>query len=142
VSKENVEPTTPDLLERVQQALDAGNRGDLEEMVSFFAPDAVWEFRGLGTSFQGIPAIRGLLEDWFGTYEGLQIEAEEILDLGHGITFAVCTQKGHPRGSTAQAQFRFAQLSTWVDGHIVRLTGYNDIEEARAGAEHLAEERR
>ena len=94
--------------------------------------------RGLGTNFQGILAIRGLLEDWFGTYEGLQIEAEEILDLGHGITFAVCTQKGHPRGSTAQAQFRFAQLSTWVDGLIVRLTGYNDIEEARAGAERLA----
>jgi hypothetical protein len=95
-----------------------------------------------GSFVASAPASRASPPSAVCSYEGLQIEAEEILDLGHGITFAVCTQKGHPRGSTAQAQFRFAQLSTWVDGLIVRLTGYNDIEEARAGAEHLAEERR
>jgi ketosteroid isomerase-like protein len=128
------EPASTYLLERVRAALQAGNRGDIDAMVSFFDPDAVWEFHGLGTSFDGLHAIRGLLEDWFGTYEALETEAEEILDLGHGVTFAVCRQRGRPRGSTAQAEFRFAQLCTWVDGRIVRLTGYNDIDAARAGA--------
>jgi hypothetical protein len=36
---------------------------------------------------------------------------------------------------------RFAAVTTWVDGLIERNTNYTDIDEARAGAERLAEER-
>jgi hypothetical protein len=57
------------------------------------------------------------------------------------VTFPVIIQKGRPVGSTAHVRYRIAQVNTWVDGMIVRSTGYNDIDEARAAAERLAEER-
>jgi hypothetical protein len=69
---------TPDLVELAREAFETTNLRDLGAVMSFYAPDAVWEVIGLGTSF------------------------------------------------------RFAQLSTWVDGVVVWITGYNDIDEARA----------
>ena len=38
-------------------------------------------------------------------------------------------------------QARHLQVFEWVHGEIVRITGYLDIDEARAAAERLAEER-
>jgi len=37
---------------------------------------------------------------------------------------------------------RHANVFVWVEGLIVRVTHYDDIDEARAAAERLAEERR
>ena len=52
--------------------------------MSFYAPDAVWEAIGMGTTFQGVAAIRGRYEDWIGAYESYEIETEEVVDLGNG----------------------------------------------------------
>ena len=54
-------------------------------VMSFVAPDAAWELRS--GIFQGTEAIRGFLEGWLGSYEDHRVEAEEILDLGHGVVF-------------------------------------------------------
>jgi hypothetical protein len=37
---------------------------------------------------------------------------------------------------------RHLQVFEWVRGKIIRITGYPDIDEARAAAERLAQERR
>ena len=137
------EPTTPDLVELVRQAFDAGNRRDLDAAMSVFGPDAVWEAAGLGI-YQGVAAIRGAMEAWIGAFEEFEIEAEEILNLGSGVTFAVIRSSGRPVGSSGhggQVRMRYASVSVWVEGLIVRVTNYLDIDEARAAAERLAEER-
>ena len=85
--------TTPDLVELTRCAFEAANRRDFDVLMSFFAPDAVWEGAGLGTTFEGLAAIRGFWEDWFASYGELGIEQEEILDLGNGVVFAVLIQK-------------------------------------------------
>jgi len=131
------ESTTPDLVERARQTLDAGNRGDLDAVMTFYAPDAMWEVVGLGISLEGVAAIRSFMDDWISSYERFEIDVEEILDLGDGVTFAVLIQNGRPVG----VQFRFAQVTTWADGLLVRTTGYQDIDEARVAAERLARER-
>jgi hypothetical protein len=44
-------------------------------------------------------------------------------------------------GAAVRFDCRYALVSVWVAGLIVRLTNYTDIDEARAAAERLAEER-
>jgi hypothetical protein len=69
------------------------------------------------------------------------IEADEDVNLGRGITFAVLRGEGRPRGSSGDVRFRFASVAIWGDGVIERETTYIDIGEARAAAERLAQER-
>jgi ketosteroid isomerase-like protein len=137
------ESTTPDLVELGRDLFAAANRGDFDALLLRYAPDAVWDMNplgGLGT-FEGHAAIRGFWEDWYASYEELELELEESVDLGSGVGFNVVNQKGRPVGSSGEVRLRYALVSVWVDGLIVRLTNYASIHEARAAAERLAEER-
>ena len=91
--------------------------------------------------FEGQAAVRGFFEDWSSSYSDIEWEAEEIRDLGNGVAFAVILQKGRVAGSSGSVQLRYGAVTEWVDGLIVRNTTYTDIDEARAAAERLAEER-
>jgi ketosteroid isomerase-like protein len=140
------ESTTPDLVELTRRVQEAGERGDWDAAMSFFAPGAVWDLSLIGLGMlQGRAAIRGFFEDWVGAYERLAFEADEVLDLGNGVGLRVATQRGRPAGSTAgssgEVRQRLANVGLWVDGLIERVTSYQDIDEARAVAERLAEER-
>jgi ketosteroid isomerase-like protein len=135
------ESTTPDLVELVRRQLEAANPLDLDALMSFFAPDAIWDTTTLGTSLDNATAIRGFLEEWTSAYDEWEIDGEEIRDLGNGVSLVVMVQEGRPVGSTGHVRFRFAWVQTWADGLLVHVTGYQDIDEARAAAERLAEER-
>jgi len=74
-------------------------------------------------------------------YEEFEWRSEETLDLGNGVTFGLFRQRGRPIGSSGDVGLRYAAVSVWVEGLIVRTTLYGDIDEARAAAERLAEER-
>ena len=54
------ESTTPDLVELTRRLHKAANRRDFDAVVSFFAPDAVYESVGMRTSFEGLTAVRGV----------------------------------------------------------------------------------
>jgi ketosteroid isomerase-like protein len=136
------ESKTPDLEERGQRFGQALSRGDVDAVAAMFAPDAVWitsDFEGI---FEGREAIRGLIDDFVRSFEDLQQETGESRYLGGGATFTVVVQRGRPRNSTVFVERRVAAVAVWADGLIERLTTYTDIDEARAAAERLAEERR
>jgi hypothetical protein len=135
------EPTTPDLLELGQRLTDAINARDFDAVISLYAPDAVFDMRGTFGIFEGRAAIRGLYEEWLGAYDEFELEVEDRRDLGNGVTFGAWVQRGRPRGVTGWVQNRVASVSTWVDGLIERSTHYRDLDEARADAERLAQER-
>ena len=135
------ESTTPDLVERVRRQFEAGNRRDIDAVMSSFAVDAVLEGRALGDIFEGQAAIRAFVEGWFGLYEELEFKLEEVHDLGNGVAFAVLIMKGRLVGGSGEVQRRVAGVCVWVGGVIVRITIYPDPGEARAAAERLAEER-
>ena len=90
------ESTTPDLVELARRSIEAAE--DIEAAVSFYAPDAVWDASpwGMGV-FEGQAAVRGFFEDWRSSYSDIEREAEEIRDLGNGVTFAVILQKARRR---------------------------------------------
>jgi hypothetical protein len=111
-------------------------------MTRVFRPDAVRDLSdaGLGT-FEGATAIRRFVEDSQGSYAGYKVDVDEIVDLGKAVTLAVSLQTGRPAGSSGEVQIRFASIQLWGDGLIVWAKNYNEIDENRAAAERLAEER-
>ena len=133
--------TTPDLAELSQRLLDAGNALDFDTAISFYAPDSVLDVSETIGVFEGRAAIRWFWEDWLGSYDEIKLELEENCDLGAGVGFAVVVVRGRPRGSTGWVQFRYASVGSWVEGLIERTTNYLDLDQARAAAERLAEER-
>ena len=136
------ESTTPDLVERQKRLTEAVNRRDLAAIMAFYAPDVVFDMSPIGMGlFERRAGARGFIEDWWGSYEEYEFEAKETLDLGNGVGFRVLIQQGRPVGSSGEVQLRYAAVSVWEDGKIARLTNYTDIDEARAAAERLAEER-
>jgi ketosteroid isomerase-like protein len=136
------ESTTPDLVEIVRGSFEAADRRDFDALMSFYAPDAVWDMSpfGMGT-FKGLAAIRAFFEDWMRAYEEYEMKLEETLLLGNEVVLAVAMQKGRPAGGSGEVRLRYASVSVWENGLIVRVTNYTDIDEARAAAERLAEDR-
>jgi ketosteroid isomerase-like protein len=133
------ESTTPNLVGLVRESIEVE---DLETVVSFYAPDGVWDASpwGMGV-FEGRTALRGFFEDWSSSYLDLQWTVEEIRDLGNGVAFAVILQRGRVAGSTGTVQLRYAAVTEWRESLIVRNTTYTDISAARAAAERAAEDR-
>ena len=66
---------------------------------------------------------------------------QDALDLGHGVVFVALWEDGRLVGSDGRVEQQRGWVQLWADGRLVRVTGYTDIDEARAAAERLAEER-
>jgi len=135
------EPTIPDLI-ALTRAMGAAE--DVEATMSFFGPDPVWDGSPLGLEiYEGREAIRKSLEDWGEVYEDHEEHDEEILDLGNGIVFTATRLSGHPRSTSGAGRTHgvYGFVMVWSNGELARVTVYPDIDEARAAAERLAEER-
>jgi ketosteroid isomerase-like protein len=134
------ESTTPNLVELAGQFLEAQNLRDFDALEGFYAPNAVLVGAEVGT-FEGSAAIRALFEDFVSPYEEFHVEFEEALDLGNDVGFYILVATGRPFGSTKELRLRSATVVMASEGFIERQTNYMDIDEARAAAERLAEER-
>jgi ketosteroid isomerase-like protein len=134
--------TTPEPVELMGEVVEAFNRRDVDALMSFFAADAVFESLMLGTSFEGVVAIRAFAEDWFGAFEEWVVEPEEITDIGNGVVLLVYRQEGRPVGSSGRIGSRAVSVYEWTDGVVARATTYGDTNRARAAAERLAEDTR
>lgn len=134
------EESTPDLVELTQRGFEAAGRGDLDAAMSLFAADAVYVTERFGR-FEGRAAIRRYFEDWLGSFDDLSVELKEVLDLGNGVVFAPQVVTGRHAGSSVEVQLQNAVVYVFVNGLIVRSTTHVDIDEARAAAKRLAEER-
>jgi ketosteroid isomerase-like protein len=134
------EATTPDLVEHTRRSYESFSRRDLDGVMHGYDRDVVFDMSPVGLgSFEGQAAVRGFLEDWRASYEELVIDLEEVHDLGHGVVFAVVRQNARLAHSTGNVRLHHANVFVWVEGLIVRVTHYNDIDEAREAAERLAE---
>jgi hypothetical protein len=138
------ESTSPGLGELVRQTIDAANRRDFDAAICYFTPDVVWDTSrdGFGT-FEGAAPTRRFWEDWVRGYDELEQVVEELLDVGRGVVFVVVRQKARLVGGTGYIGRRGGWVYVWVDGLIASVTVYPEgaIDEGRAAAERLAEER-
>jgi ketosteroid isomerase-like protein len=129
------ESTRSDPVELVREQVEALDRGDLDGVMSSVAVDAVLD--GRAELIEGRAAIRGFLDDWFGAYEELDCELEEVSHLGGGVVFAVVIQDGRLAGSDGHVRQREGWVYLCVGGSIARLTT-SEVDQARAAAERLA----
>jgi ketosteroid isomerase-like protein len=136
------ESTTPDLTELMRRSAQPLNVRDYDAAMRFWAPDGVFDLSltALGT-YEGHAAIRAFFEEWFGAYDDLQFEFEKLHNLGNGVAFAEAVTNARLAGSTGSVRGRFGTVSIWVDGLCERMMNYPDLDQARAAAERLAQER-
>ncbi len=132
--------TTSHPVELVRRFVEAANRRDFAAIEAFYAPDVVVRGAEIGT-FEGRAAARGVLEDVIAPYDEFRTETEEVLDLGFGVAFAVVIARGRVGGGSAEVRFRYATVTVWREGLVAQQTNYTDVDEARAAAHQLAEER-
>jgi ketosteroid isomerase-like protein len=141
------EPTTPDLDELSRRTNEALNCRDFDAALAVWAPDGVLELSPVGFgvlaggSVTGHAAIRRLWEELSNGFADFETTTEESHDLGSGVTLGVHVQCVRPHGSDGLVERRFGFVATSRDGLIVHGKTYVDIDEARAAAERLAEER-
>jgi ketosteroid isomerase-like protein len=135
------EPTTSDLLVAARRSLDALSRRDYDGALAPFSAHAVMVLANGIEVIEGREALREFFEVWRGPYEEFDLELEEFHDQGDGVTLSVVAQRGRLPGSSSFVLTRAGQVGVWRDGLIDRVTNYTDIDQARAAAERLAQER-
>jgi ketosteroid isomerase-like protein len=136
------ESTTPDVVEITRRVFAAAARRDLDALTSFFAPKAVWDRSDLGMGvLEGDAAISADLEDWWRNYEEWEIALDEVVDFGQGVVLSISKQVGSLPGASERLRRNNADIWRFADRMVVRWTAYADVDDARAAAERLAEER-
>lgn len=136
------ESTSPDLVEQTLRSFEAFRRGDVDEMLSYYAANAVWDNSPAGeTSYDGVARIRELFEEWLSAFDDLRVDLLELSEIGSGVIFLIVQQRGRPYGSRGEVSVRYAHVNAWNAGTIIRTTVYLDIDEGRVVAERLADER-
>jgi hypothetical protein len=136
------ESRTSDMLAAYRRAIEAFARDEIGGAMWMFRPDGVLDMSPLGIGvFEGREAARGCWEDVRSSYEDFEQVIEEMRDLGNGVGFGVVASRGRLPGSAGWVELRYANVWIWREGLTERITYYTDINDARATAERLAEER-
>jgi ketosteroid isomerase-like protein len=116
------ESTRSDLIARTEELVEV--RG-ADATMPFYAADAVYDMSrvGLGT-FQGRAAIRAFFDDWLASYAGdTEDESQEVVDLGHGIVFAVVRETARPSGRPPEFRVHglYGFVFVWTGGKVARV---------------------
>ncbi len=118
-------------IEVVRAAVDAFNRGDWEAGLEYAAPDFEFDFSRSISPVHGVfklDQIRGFLDEFFGQWEAVRFELDEIADVGEQV---VTTSTNYHRGRDGlEVKVRPSAVWTVRDGSIVRLCLYQEPQEA------------
>jgi ketosteroid isomerase-like protein len=134
---------TSELVELTRRSLEYAKVRDWDGVLSFYGPDTDWDMSPAGLrKYDGPAALRQFFVEWTGSYKEWDIELEEVHDLGGGMVLAVVLTRGRSGRRAAWAELRFAMITRWTGGLVARITSYTDIDEARAAAARIVEERR
>ena len=121
-----------DNLERVKAGFAAHNRGDLDALVEFYDPEAVFETLLLGTH-HGNEAIRLLYEENQKTLSGYDVVPVELIAAGEKVV-AVAQTVGSGPASDIAVDDRFAFVFTFKGDRCVREQAFRNREEALKAA--------
>jgi ketosteroid isomerase-like protein len=132
MSEENVE-----IVRRLYQA---AARRDNVAVYSLYDPDIEWDAtrteRGTvtGRVARGHEGLRKWLRDWYGAWENIDDDLEELIDLSDDEVISVMTQRGRGRASGVQVEDRLATIWTIQGGRIIRAVWFPTREEALEAA--------
>jgi ketosteroid isomerase-like protein len=112
---------------RFLEATEALNRRDLEGWLEAYDEQAVFEPRvaAFEGSFSGHDGLKGFFEDVAERLEFLEIEFDEVRDLGDRV-LALGTDRGRGKESGAEIAGTVAIVASFRDGKCVHLKDYGD----------------
>ena len=124
-------------METVRQAIEAFNNGDLEAMLKIgYADEFVYDWtRSMGPNrgiYRGVEGFMEFIHDQWSTFESVTLEAHDFIPRGDHVVVPTTTHGRGRQGVSVTA--RSAQLYTFEDGRLVRITLYQSPKEARAAA--------
>ncbi len=76
---------------------------------------------------------RRWIRAWVESFDGLTIEATELIDAGDRVLAAI-TQRGRPRGSLTMVEGRWYTVDTFRDGESIRTEAFAERAEALEAA--------
>jgi ketosteroid isomerase-like protein len=131
MSQENVEI--------VRQHIAAWSAEEATLALSFLDPYIVMDLSraggwGVGEALYGPGAVAEHFRRYAGTFEDYRWAVQRLTDLGLGAVLVVTTESGRGKGSGALVERSLAVLYTLVDGKIVRITFFEDEQDALEAA--------
>ena len=125
-----------DKLELVRTAIDAFNRRDTEAMIAMGVEGFEYDWtRSLGPNagiYRGVDGFLEFVDEQWNTFEEVRLEPRDMVVRGDHVVVTAVT---HGRGREGiEVTARSAQLFTFEDDRLVRITLYQDTAEAMAAA--------
>jgi ketosteroid isomerase-like protein len=121
-------------VELVRGIIEALNAGDVDVMLERMHPDFEWtplEASLVARVYRGHDQVRGYVEDWLSTFDGLRLDLAEPERLGERVV-AVVRASGRGRASGVQLDTTFCQLWTLRGGAALSMEEHATREEALA----------
>jgi ketosteroid isomerase-like protein len=124
-------------VETVRTAIEAFNRGDMEAMLKIgYAERFEYDWsRSMGPNrgiYRGVEGFMEFINDQWSTFELVTLEAHDFIPRGNHVVVPTTTHGRGRQGVSVTA--KSAQLYTFENGRLVRITLYQDPVEALAAA--------
>jgi ketosteroid isomerase-like protein len=118
-------------VERVRESYEFVDR-EHEPDFDLLHPDMLWHTRvdlPDATTYQGHEGAAVLLTEWFGAFDDLGVDVEELIDAGDSVV-AVLRVHGHLRGSTQEVDMSETHVLTMHDEKVIEIREYQTKAEA------------
>jgi ketosteroid isomerase-like protein len=129
-------------VEAVRRFVDAFNRLDLDSVIGMASDDVQldeWPEAPGAQSYHGPAGVRAALDQWFESWEWMQVEITDIRDLGDRVLFGL-HQRAKGRGSAVEVEIDSFNVYTFGDDGLARIQLFTDEQSALEAAGLAGEE--
>jgi ketosteroid isomerase-like protein len=122
--------------ERVRDAIEAINRGDVDGFLERTDPAFEWkalEQSPIAGTYRGREEVRAYVEEWLTTFGDVRLNVEELVEVNEHV-LVVVRGSGWGKASGVEVENRFCQLWTVSEGVPTRMREYPTRDEALAAA--------
>ncbi len=118
----------------VRRAYESFSRAGLDALLEHFHPDAEYDITSAIGPYAGMyygrAAIRNFLADYFESWEYVQMEPEDFIEVGEDHVVVLLHMHMRGKGSGVEVDAHTHNVWTLRDGKAVRMAVYNDKAEA------------
>jgi ketosteroid isomerase-like protein len=128
MSQENVEI--------VRRVFEAAADGDTAAVFALYDRDIEWDASGTqrgaltGKVVHGHDAVRAWLEEFYGIWEAVNDDLEELIEVDDDRVLSLFTQRGHGSASGIVVEERLGGVWTVRERKVVKVVWYASTEEA------------
>lgn len=121
----------------VRRYIDDFNRRDFDSLVADADPAvelSEWPDAPGAQTYHGPDGVHKAFENWFDTWEWMQIEIEDIAEVGGDRVLFTLHQRARGRGSGIEVEIRSFNVYTFHDGNVTRIQLFTEREPALEAA--------